>query len=137
MKSLRCVDWTTMATTAACDIRFERFGLPMLCRLRHDAASHEVFNPFWTCESSFSKSQCFRRLLAYHSCSDDQRSIAEHWFSRCRPLRNGVRTATEETIFLSGSGAALVARPRKRTRAWKALTCLAFGRQSPVYQTLT
>ena len=38
--NVRCINLMTVVTTAACDLRFERFGLPVLCWLRHDAASH-------------------------------------------------------------------------------------------------
>ena len=42
----------------------------------------------------------------------------------------------QKKYALSGSGAALLARLWKRTRSWSILTCLAFWRQSQVYQAL-
>ena len=51
-------------------------------------------------------------------------------------LRNGIRNATEAVMPLLGSGASLMAQQWKRTRAMSTLTCLAFGRQSQVYQAL-
>ena len=38
--NLRCINWTTVVFFAACDLRFERFGLPMLYMSRHGDASH-------------------------------------------------------------------------------------------------
>ena len=43
---LHCVNWTIVVTIAACNQWFGRLGLPILYQLRHDAASHAVFNPF-------------------------------------------------------------------------------------------
>ena len=51
------------------------------------------------------------------------------------PLRNGVRHATEETMLVLGSGAALVGRLWSCVDdTWSTLTCLAFGRHTLVHQ---
>ena len=44
--NLRDLCWTTVCTTAACNLRFERFGPPVLYQSRHGGASHEVFTAF-------------------------------------------------------------------------------------------
>ena len=44
--NLRCLNWTTLFTTAACNPRFEKFGPPVLFQLRYGGASHEAFTAF-------------------------------------------------------------------------------------------
>ena len=41
--NVRYVDWTTVFTTAACSLRFDWLGPPVLYQLRHGGAAHEVF----------------------------------------------------------------------------------------------
>ena len=44
--NLRYLDWTTVFATAACNLRFDRFGSLVLCQLRYASASHKVFTSF-------------------------------------------------------------------------------------------
>ena len=43
---LRYLDWTTVFTTAARNLRLERFGPPVVYQLRHGCALHEVSTAF-------------------------------------------------------------------------------------------
>ena len=105
------VNWAMVVTIAACRLRFERFGLPMLYRPRHGAVSHGVFQPLSrrdggttrTFSARHSASKRVARLpQLLHVTSFQELPWPEVcWFTRCR---DGVRIATEETILLLDSG---------------------------------
>ena len=93
---------------------------------------------------SFNGAQCFGKaaripqlLQATSSQELRWREVYRRKFVHPLSVRfETVSTQRQKTLFL-GNGAALMARQRKRTDAWNAFACLAFGRQSQVYQSLT
>ena len=113
-----------MVAIAACDLRFE--SLPTLYWVRHVARSFYLlsrhdggaeeeparsFSEVQRFEEAARKPQCSRR---HHLKNfDGQKSIAENWCSRC--------SFAAEIVILLGSGAALMARQWKRTRAWECI----------------
>ena len=92
---------------------------PVLSQLRHGGSSHEVFTAF---------REVTGMQIRGLSTQIGSTAVCSLW--------DGVRTETEAMILLLGSGAALMAGQRKRTRPWSTLTGLAFGRQSQVHQAL-
>ena len=92
--NLRHLDWTTIFTTAACNLRFERFGPPLLCQLRHGGASHEVFTASRdvTGKGTSGDHVVATRLPASNNSSQRlllwnfgaKRLVAKSWLSCCR-----------------------------------------------------
>ena len=129
---LRYLDWTTVFTTAACNLRFERFGpasaLSVTARLARRTKSLPSFGQ--ECRS-------FREGCPHSPNAFSSRAWMVRGLSRkVGSAAVGVRTAKEEMMLFLGSGGALMARQWKRTRSWSTLMRLAFGRQLQVYQAL-
>ena len=134
-------DWTTVFTTAACTLLFERFGPPGLHQLLHGGASHEVFTAFrdvtgvqegsrW---GSFSGP---RRSIAPDACTSRTSMLRGLSPKVGSPTVGALRNGDRKIRLLLCSGAALVARQWKCTRSRSTLTCLALGSQSQVFQAL-
>ena len=85
--NLRFLDWTTVFTTAAWNLRFERFGPPARYQLRHGGASREDSPPFATRRAERGRLGAASPTIAPDALLknfDGQTLVANSWLSCCR-----------------------------------------------------
>ena len=120
--NLRYLDWTTVFTPTTCILWFERFGCSVLDQFDGSAEKGPLEQLQWATSiregcphPTVASNALFSRTSMIRGLPPQVGSAA------VGSLRDGVRTATEEGILLSGSGVASMARQWKRTRSWSTL----------------